>query len=101
MTTKKSEYMRRTRANARWAVLCHYGGDPPKCALCGFDNPLALVIDHIDGGGLAHRRSMGVAHISLWLRAKGFPEGFRILCHNCNALEAFRRGFIQQRQEGY
>lgn len=44
-----------------------------------------LAIDHIDGGGTAHRRQVGHGDAFYkWLRAAGLPAGFRVLCHNCN-----------------
>ena len=69
-------------------VLIHYGGNPPKCACCGFSDIRALQIDHINGGGMEHRRSIGIKNggitFYLWLIRNGFPEGFQVLCANCN-----------------
>ncbi len=45
-----------------------------------------LVIDHIDGGGTKERKDRGAgARFFAWLRKEGFPPGYRVLCHNCNA----------------
>ncbi len=45
-----------------------------------------LCIDHTNGDGAAHRKITGGAgqRTYLWLRKNGFPEGFRVLCYNCN-----------------
>jgi hypothetical protein len=69
-------------------VLAHYGGS---CACCGLDDLAVLSIDHIDGGGCAHRRELKARgeHFGYhWLKKNGFPAGFRVLCVNCN----FARG---------
>ena len=64
----------------RTACLEYYGG---KCACCGEDRYEFLAIDHINGGGGKHRKQVG-AKMDRWLRRNGYPEGFRVLCHNCN-----------------
>jgi hypothetical protein len=69
-------------------VLVHYGGNPPKCACCGETELDFLTIDHINGGGNAHRkkilgRLIGGWIFYIWLRKNNFPEGFRVLCWNC------------------
>jgi hypothetical protein len=63
-------------------VIGYYGG---KCACCGQSELIYLTIDHINGGGNAHAREIGrgVA-LYRWLRRYGFPEGFQVLCANCN-----------------
>lgn len=66
----------------RMAVLDHYGG---KCACCRESNYAFLSLDHIGGGGKAHRARFGNSHgIYRDLARQGFPTGFQILCHNCN-----------------
>lgn len=54
---------------------------------CGETHLEFLSIDHIGGGGNLHRRQINVAggvHIYRWLKKRGFPSGFRVLCFNCN-----------------
>ena len=67
-------------------VLFHYGGDPPRCACCGEMLLEFLSIDHIFGGGYQHRKKLGLNGSSLyhWLIKNKFPEGYRVLCFNCN-----------------
>ena len=70
----------------RQIVIMAYGG---KCACCGEDRYEFLAIDHKNGGGNAHRRSTGNHIMTNWLFKNGFPDGFQVLCHNCNMAKAF------------
>lgn len=76
------------RENIRREVVEHYGG---KCACCGEKEFRFMAIDHINGGGAQHRKSLGVTSIiPSWFKKNNYPPGFRILCHNCNmALGAY------------
>jgi hypothetical protein len=67
----------------RLEVLSHYGGYPPRCACCGEATYAFLSLDHIGGGGYAHRKATHM-HVYKWAKRHGFPEGFRVLCMNCN-----------------
>jgi hypothetical protein len=84
------------RRYAQYAALVHYSGhNPPQCVLCGYDNVLALQLDHIDGDGAAFRKvhphKIGKS-LALWLRKMGWPTGYRVLCANCQILERERLG---------
>lgn len=75
----------------RTTVLTHYGG---KCECCGEDEPLFLTVDHINGGGKKHRQEIGGGgfYLHRWLIKNNFPEGFRILCFNCNCGRSLNKG---------
>lgn len=79
--SRSREYDRKIKLQ----VFDAYGG--PICACCGEKEISFLVIDHINGGGTQHRKSLpsvsGKA-VYLWLRKNNFPEGYRVLCQNCN-----------------
>jgi hypothetical protein len=65
-------------------VWSHYEG---KCSCCGAEEKEFLTIDHINGGGSQHRkelRASGSQHIYSWLKKNNYPEGYRVLCMNCN-----------------
>lgn len=86
---------RKHREN-RAAALAAYGG---KCACCGERHPAFLSIDHKNGGGNKHRRSLsstgkmvGSSNIYAWLVRNGFPDGFQVLCHNCNFAKSHNPG---------
>jgi predicted nucleic acid-binding Zn ribbon protein len=76
----------------RNAVIAAYGGC---CACCGELAYEFLAVDHIDGAGSAHRRQLVEKGIGVgagfyrWLQKNGYPDGFRILCHNCNMAIGF------------
>ena len=83
---KNQARLQKTRADLRFQVLTHYGGNPPKCACCGEDHIEFLEIDHIYGGGRKHRRKVRkkCGNFYRWIIKNGFPEGFQVLCANCN-----------------
>lgn len=83
---QRREKDRLRRFEKRLSVIQHYGG---LCACCGEKEYKFLAIDHINGGGDKHRRALGPAGIVNWLIMQGFPEGFQILCHNCNSAKGF------------
>jgi hypothetical protein len=73
----------------KWDVVEAYGG---KCVCCGEDRIEFLTVDHVDGGGKAHRRTLGGYGRSIyrWLKLQGFPqEGYQLLCWNCNCAKGF------------
>lgn len=75
---------KRKYASLRKSVLQAYGG---KCTCCNETHPAFLVVDHIPGGGRAHLRELGGSGAFLlyrWLSKNNYPQGFQILCHNCN-----------------
>jgi len=72
----------------REAAISAYGG---KCACCGETTYEFLCIDHVDGGGGRHRRKLeSEGHTTYtWLKKYNYPEGYRVLCHNCNLATGF------------
>lgn len=79
-----NKYRREKHRALRLEVLSHYSSGTPHCSCCGEYHFEFLAIDHIDGGGRKHVSSIPGGHLYLWIKANGFPKGFRILCHNCN-----------------
>ncbi len=45
-----------------------------------------LCVDHVNNDGAEHRKKTGSSgsQICVWLVNEGFPDGFQILCYNCN-----------------
>ena len=74
-----------------------YGGYICRC--CGETTPLFLTIDHINNNGADHRREIGRGRKSnasgpvyAWLRKNNYPEGFQVLCMNCNFGKRMNKG---------
>ncbi len=68
----------------RYEALYRYGG-MDGCACCGIRRVAVLAVDHIDGGGAAERKAAGGSLALLRkLRREGWPDGYQVLCHNCN-----------------
>lgn len=76
-------------------MLRHYSGGDIKCACCLETEIMFMALDHIDGGGLAHRVkifgrvSAGGTSMHAWIVKNDFPVGFQVLCHNCNLAKGF------------
>lgn len=82
----RREYGRAYRAMRRRRVIEHYGG---VCVCCGEWRLEFLALDHKDGGGEDHRRSVGRgSKIIDWVFVNGFPLVFEVRCHNCNQSRA-------------
>ena len=80
---------RRNRIAKRIAVLTHYSNGIPKCACCGETEVKFLAIDHMNGNGSSHRKTVPVAALPRWLQANNYPSGFQVLCHNCNCAKGY------------
>lgn len=79
----QTEYQKRKRIR----VLSRYSNGIPHCACCGEDTYEFLALDHIDGNGSKHRRELGLKtgrDTYDWVIKNNFPDGFQVLCHNCN-----------------
>jgi hypothetical protein len=101
---KNPEIMKRKSETARiWDIerrrkcIEHYSKGKTCCELCGESDYDVLTIDHINGGGNQHRIKIS-RHVADFLIKNNFPEGYRILCMNCNIKEARRKGFYGTRK---
>jgi hypothetical protein len=73
--------------NQRLTCLTHYSNGTLRCACCREQGLHFLCIDHVNNDGAEHRRSIGGAvgnTFFAWLVRHNFPEGFQVLCYNCN-----------------
>lgn len=69
-------------------ALTHYGNGKCACVKCGYsENIDGLQLDHINGNGAQHRRSINRATIYLWLKKKNYPEGYQTLCGTCHLIK--------------
>ena len=82
---KKVIYNREKRRAYRKIALEKYGGIPPVCQCCKENNIEFLGIDHINGGGTKHRKSLlGIGFYKWLIDKRKMPSKYRVLCHNCN-----------------
>lgn len=82
---KMREYSRQKRAEVRESIHSMLG---LKCARCGFDDPRALQIDHVNGGGRQEQvqnRLGGLSRGKLILgKILAGSKEYQLLCANCN-----------------
>ncbi len=81
------------RLDIKSSVLTHYGGGKCACVKCGFSDIRALSIDHIEGNGTAHRKTLKRGGLSFykWLVDNKLPEGYQTLCMNCQFIKSYCR----------
>lgn len=75
-------------------VLRGYSKNIPKCVCCKVSGNEFLAIDHIEGRvkmdsnsklkKLGYSSKLKSKKLLVWLKNNDFPEGFQVLCHNCN-----------------
>ncbi len=74
------------RLRRKQLVFSHYSNGSIKCVVCGESRLACLSIDHIAGGGTQHKLSLklrGGHDFYGWLVRSRFPEGYQVLCMNC------------------
>lgn len=84
---------RREQHHQNKLMVFEYYGNTCKC--CGESNHEFLTIDHINGGGIKHRKEIGNSKNSTsstafytWLIKNNYPKEFQILCFNCNCAKS-------------
>ncbi len=84
----------KNRAALREIVYSRYSNGTMACVICGEARGDCLSIDHIGGGGNKHRTEhnlKGGYVLQQWLKKNGFPDGYRILCMNCQFIDKNER----------
>ena len=85
---RSNELHKQRNRKIRLAVIERYGRI---CECCGEGRMEFLAIDHVNGGGKAHRAEngrSGPAYYRALLRGER-QFGLRVLCHNCNSALGF------------
>jgi len=89
----RNAYLRDWFRKCKVAVMRHYSNQTMQCACCGISGLDFLTIDHVGGGGAAHRKSIGFlgqgGKFYRWLVKNDFPPGYQVLCYNCNLSRRF------------
>ena len=81
------------RKQLKKELFTHYSKGTPRCAHCGITELDVLVLDHINGDAWKERAEFKIPHntgIYSWLRRNNYPEGYQILCSNCNLRKKIR-----------
>lgn len=84
---KRKGYARVRGRKEKLETLQRYSSDVPSCVCCGETIIEFLCIDHINGNGNKHRKEIGLERgqkMYHWLKKNNYPDGFQVLCCNCN-----------------
>lgn len=84
------------RQDIKKKCMDRYGGE---CGCCGENRLSFLAIDHTNGCGNIHRKQInrrGTAFYK-WLIGNNFPDGFRVLCYNCNMSIYLNNGICEHK----
>lgn len=85
LTNAQKKAQKKYSEGLKRKVLSFYSDGTLVCACCGESEYAFLTMDHIDGGGNEHRKETGWGHGAyIWLAKNKYPEGFQVLCMNCN-----------------
>lgn len=80
------ETNRKWRQSMKLSIFSHYSSGTMSCKCCGEKTLEFLTLDHINNNGTKLRKTYangGHQHYRKIIKEK-FPEGFQILCYNCN-----------------
>ena len=92
---QRKQINKKYRENLRFEILAYYSNGDPKCACCGENTYEFLTIDHINNNGAEQRRNIKCGSgwkFYEWLRRNNFPEGYQVLCFNCNLGKRMNNG---------
>lgn len=85
----KQKRVKELLAKRRTEILALFG---TVCKFCGFSDPRALQVDHINGGG--HQERLQNNHSARYKLIKAHPEKYQLLCANCNWIKRCERGEV-------
>lgn len=85
---RRNAWRRHHRLLLKIEVMSHYSGGIPACKCCGDAVLDFLTVDHEHNDGAQHRRDnhlIGGYPTYAFLKRNSYPQGFRVLCRNCNS----------------
>lgn len=86
---EQQDRRRMMRTALRRFIIAYYTDGKNCCECCGEREYLFLNIDHVNNDGGKHRKILNGIRLCEWLRTNDFPDGFQILCFNCNLAKGF------------
>lgn len=96
-------YRKKLYDKARTDTIKYYSDGKMNCKCCGEDNRLFLTIDHVNNDGGEKRKNKtqpwGGPQLCRWLILNDFPDGFQILCFNCNLGKARNKGICPHKNK--
>ncbi|HCF0768809.1 TPA: hypothetical protein NH712_001419 [Pseudomonas aeruginosa] len=84
---KSRKQSRESKDRLRERIFDLYGHT---CVLCGFDNKIALTLDHVTGNGNQERKALGERGVYMRAVKEYLPDEYRTLCMNCQFIERER-----------
>jgi hypothetical protein len=88
---KRKTMDKKRRKERRLLVLQKYSkNNIPFCKCCKDKHLEFLTIDHINGGGNKHLKTISMDIYSFLIK-NNYPTGFRVLCMNCNWARRFNK----------
>jgi len=103
--SKEKDNIRKNNAELKADVLTHYSNHPNGiCACCFITGIIFLTIDHIDGNGNEHRRTLGLkggTAFYRYLKSNNYPNNppLQVLCYNCNNAKRINDGYCPHLDE--
>lgn len=90
---KINSHYRHFRSEVKLDCFRHYSQGKMVCACCGETEIKFLSLDHINGHENEcrnkHGHYLGGTQLYLKLKRMKYPEGFQVLCFNCNCAKGF------------
>lgn len=96
---RHKNYHAKVSKDTKEIILNRYG---TSCACCGETIHKFLTLDHVHGGGKKHReltRNGGHNFYRMLIR-DGLPDGYQILCWNCNSGRHLNNGVCPHKDQG-
>lgn len=90
--TKRNDYNKKYKLKFRTEILALLGN---KCVCCGFSDPRALQIDHVNGHGSQERklfkRDSARFYKFVLKQIKSGSKDYQLLCANCNWIKRIEK----------
>jgi hypothetical protein len=86
---KHNAWGTKSKNKLKTEIFSHYCNGDIKCRMCEETELGVLTVDHINGNGTKHRIEIGLGRrgggygMYQWLKKNNYPDGFQILCFNC------------------